>query len=159
MKPVIVENYLTDVDFKLLKEMILSADFPWYFNNESIQEKPSHFQFTHTFYKDDMKNNYYPLVEKIVAKLNPHCLLRIKANLNTQTDQIIETGEHVDTHDKRFTSAVFFINNNDGYCRVGDQKIYSKENTIIIFNSNTIHSGTTCTNNSIRVLINFVYID
>ena len=98
------------------------------------------------------------MVEKAVNKLDPLCLIRVKANLNPQTDKIVETGEHEDMNDDRFTSAVLFLNNCDGYCRVGETKFFSEENKLIMFNSNTTHTGSTCTDVPRRVLINFVFL-
>ena len=80
-----------------------------------------------------------------------------EANLNTQTSKIIETGEHTD-EDKRFTSAVFFLNSCNGYCKIDNKKIKSEDNKMVIFNSNKKHTGSTCTDVDRRMLINFVYI-
>ena len=41
----------------------------------------------------------------------------------------------------------------------GNEKVYSKENSIVIFKSNELHTGSTCTDASRRVLINLVYVD
>ena len=84
--------------------------------------------------------------------------MRIKANLNEQTDEIIETGYHTDYEDSRLKSAVYFLNTCDGYCKVMNKKIYSVENKIVIFNSNVLHTGSTTTNEKRRILINFIYI-
>jgi len=56
------------------------------------------------------------------------------------------------------------MNTNNGYTyfnnggRNGSDKfVNSKENTIVFFKANQKHYGTTCTNEKIRVLINFNY--
>jgi hypothetical protein len=158
MKPTVIENFLVKEDFQILKENVFSKYFPWYFNHRSVLEIDSQYQFTHIFYNEDVKNNFFSLVQKAVDKLDPISLLRVKANLNPQTNKIVETGEHQDMYDDRFTSAVLFLNNCNGYCRIGDTKFFSEENKLIMFNSNTKHTGSTCTDVSRRVLINFVFL-
>jgi|SRR5210317_1294514 len=157
MKPTVIENFLVKEDFQILKTNILSANFPWYFNKDSVQEFDSQYQFVHIFYNNFTPNAYFPLVLKVIDRLNPSSIVRIKSNLNTQSEKIIETGEHVDTYEPYFKSAVLFINNCNGYCRIGNDKIYSKENTLVMFDSNTKHTGSTCTDKERRVVINFIF--
>jgi|TARA_R110000744_G_scaffold66608_1_gene136191 hypothetical protein len=159
MNPSIVEDFLSKKDFSILKENLLSADFPWCFNQGSVQEFDSQYQFVHIFYNNFTPNNYFPLIGKVFEKLNPTSIVRVKANLNTKTDKIVETGEHVDMYGDGFKSAVLFINNCNGYCRVGNEKIYSKENKLVMFNSNTKHTGSTCTDKSRRIVINFIFTE
>ena len=56
------------------------------------------------------------------------------------------------------TTAVYYINTNNGWTEFenGD-KVESVANRIVIFDSNTMHTGTTCTDEKVRVLINFNY--
>ena len=156
----IVENFLNDQDFKNIKHNLLNIDLPWYFNEKCLSDetKDQHYQFSHIFFNNHQKEQFYQLIQPLVDKINPAAIHRIKANCNPKTEKIIETGMHEDTFDNRFTSSVFFINDNNGYCRIGDQKIYSKENRLVTFNSTTRHTGSTCTNTIRRVLINLVYI-
>tara|TARA_R110000803_G_scaffold182533_1_gene244898 strand:+ start:764 stop:1243 length:480 start_codon:yes stop_codon:yes gene_type:complete len=159
MSPIVVEDFLAKEDFNILKENLLSADFPWYFNQDSVKEFDSQYQFVHIFYKNFTPNNYFPLVSKVFEKLNPTSIVRVKSNLNTKTDKIVETGEHVDMYDDGFKSAVLFINDSNGYCRIGKQKIYSKENKLVLFDSRTKHTGSTCTDKSRRIVINFIFTE
>lgn len=158
MSTTVIKNFLDEEDFKILKENVFSKYFPWYFNDHSVQGLNSQYQFIHILYNEDVKNNYFPLVQKAINKFDPLCLIRVKANLNPQTNKIVETGEHQDMYDDRFTSAVLFLNNCDGYCRIGDTKFFSEENKLVMFNSNTTHTGSTCTDVSRRVLINFIFL-
>jgi len=155
----IITNLLDKKDFVELKNIILCDEFPWFFNEHSIDSESinSPPQFTHNFLKDYRISNYFFCVEKILKKIDHSVMFRIKANLNTQTEKIIETGLHTDIDKKGFTSAVFFVNNNDGYCRIQNTKINSEENKLVIFDSSITHTGTSCTKNGRRVVINFVY--
>ena len=67
---------------------------------------------------------------------------------------MIETGEHTDIDNKNFLSAVFFLNNCDGYCRIKDKKVYSENNKIVIFNGSNYHSSVTQTDTKQRICIN-----
>ena len=156
----IIDNFLDFKNFNHLKNLVFSQDFPWTYNEYCIDPPaPQINQFTHVFFWDNVARETYPLVLPIVNKLNPKSIGKIKGNLNLKPEKIMETGVHTDTADERFTSAVYFLNDNNGYCRIGDQKIYSKENSIVIFKSNILHTGSTCTDKNRRILINFVYID
>ena len=156
---IIKKNFLDLKDYQQIKGAISSGEFPWYFNETSlIKDKNSPFQFTHVFLNNGMTNNTVNILKPLLSKLKALTFLKIKANLNTRTNKIIETGEHVDADD-RFTSAVFFLNECDGYCKIGNKKIKSEDNKILIFKSNEKHTGSTCTDSKRRMLINIVYIE
>ena len=159
---IIKNNLLNLNDYQKIKKTMSSANFPWYFNESSLHGDPKEqekniFQFTHTFLQDGIISSNMNILEPLLPELNAVTFFRIKANLNTQTSEIIETGEHTD-EDKRFTSAVFFLNNCNGYCKIDNKKIKSEDNKMVIFNSNKKHTGSTCTDVDRRMLINFVYI-
>ena len=156
---IIKKNFLDLKDYQQIKEAISSDEFPWYFNEVSlITDKNSPFQFTHIFLKNGMTNSTINILNPLLSKLKALTFLRIKANLNTRTSKIIETGEHSD-EDDRFTSAVFFLNECNGYCKIGNKKIKSEDNKILIFKSNEKHTGSTCTDSKRRMLINIVYVE
>ena len=50
-----------------------------------------------------------------------------------------------------------YLNNNNGYTFFGDDKVYSVENRLVLFNGRTLHGGTTCTDNDLRVVLNINY--
>jgi len=154
----IIKNFLEKKDYKNIKETIFSDGFPWYFYEESVTNIPVP-QFVHMmFWQQKLFSNNYSLLVPILNKLNPLALYKIKVNLNYKTETVIETGEHIDLDNKNFLSAVFFLNNCDGYCRIKDKKVYSEDNKIVIFNSNEKHTGTTTSNSSRRIVINIIYL-
>ena len=154
----LIDNFLNKDEFLFVKNNILSDEFPWFFNEHSLNDKTSHFQFIHNFFNQNTKRQFYQIIEPIVKKINPIALERVKGNCNTKTTEIIETGIHQDSYDKRLTSSVFFVNDCDGYCKIEGNKIYSKQNRLVTFSSSSEHTGTTCTDKSRRVLINLVYL-
>ncbi len=156
---VVVHNYLKQKDFKVLKDYLESETLNWFWNNFSTTaDAPWIPQFTHTFFKNNLRTGNFDVLMPILDKLNPAALIRIKANLNFRTEKVLETGMHPDSDDKRFMSSILFINTNDGYARTGTEKCPSTENTLITIPSHQEHTGTTCTNAPRRLVLNIVYL-
>jgi len=158
----IIDNFLDKENFKLLQDNILTYNFPWYFNNGVNVIGDEYFQFTHNFYKEfHVTSHLYNLIEPLIKKINPLSLIRVKANLITRTLKIIEHGMHIDQFGKKTPkskTAIFYCNTNNGYTKFenGD-KIESIENRIVVFNNSLYHSGSSCTDEKIRVVININY--
>jgi hypothetical protein len=161
----IIDNCISAEDFLLIKSTMLDGDFPWYYKNYKVakdlpaEDSKQDFQFIHNFYNEYApKSSFIGMIEPILAVINPSAIMRIKANLTVATDRIIEYPFHVDIKNFKGTTAVFYVNNNDGYTVFKDGSVVeSKENRLVIFNSDVLHSGTTCTDEKIRCVINFNY--
>lgn len=162
----IINNFLPDQDFKVIQKELCSPNFPWYFNDEVVDEdkynlNKNHFQFTHTFYADNMPTQSFFLLKPVIDKINPFSIIRIKANLTTQMEHIIEHGFHTDfkNENSKITTAIYYINNNNGYTKFQDNTgVESKENRFVEFDSSSFHTGTNCTDEKRRIVINFNYI-
>lgn len=143
--------------------MITSSAFPWYYNaNINFDDDPEgYFQFTHVFYQNFAPSSeFYPVITKLISILNLRSLIRIKANLLTSTPAIVEHRFHRDFPERNSgtKSAIFYLNTNDGYTKFEDgQKIESVENRLVIFDGDLLHTGSTCTDQNVRVVINFIY--
>ena len=76
------------------------------------------------------------------------------------TDKNINTGSHTDNKQKGLKSAVYFVNDNDGYLYNFEEKksVKSVANTMCIIDSNVLHAGFTCTNSDRRLVINICYL-
>ena len=159
MKYKIIDNFLPTEEFIKIKNLMLSNDFPWYYNNfvshEHIQDG---FYFSHIFYKDYLvKSDKIVLLNSIISKIKPKAIIRIKGNFYTQTHKIIEHGNHVDCtfEHKGF---IFYINSNDGFTKLKDGTIVeSIENRGLFFDPSIEHNSSTCTNQFGRININFNY--
>ena len=161
-------NFLSKKEFNHIKNIMLGTNFPWYYNNTKVDKKGkddlNNYQLTHTFFRDGSVNSEaYRLLEPVLQKLNIKELVRIKANLVPRTFRIHKFEAHLD-QEKDCKAAILYMNTNNGYTyfnnggRNGSDKfVNSKENTIVLFKANQKHYGTTCTNEKIRVLINFNY--
>jgi hypothetical protein len=121
----VIKNFVPFIEYQKMKETIWSNDFSWYFEETTLLDIPSEPQFVHIFYSEHTPNSpFLGAINPLLAAIKPLSIFRIKINLNYRTEKIIETGVHCDLEDKqkRFNSAVFFFNECNGYCRVGDEK-------------------------------------
>ena len=154
-----IDNFLSEEDFIPLSDMLNSFYFPWYFNDEICYEGDGLCQFTHTFFEEltrSPNSDFYPLVECFLDKLEVKELIRIKANLNVKTEVPIQTGYHIDYPDA--TTAVFYLDTNNGGTELNKTTfVESVANRIVIFDSNTQHTGVTCTDQKKRIVLNINY--
>jgi len=162
----VIDNFISKYDLNILKSSI--ENIPWFFSSLSKIGEPEdtllcdeldNFHFTHLFFKDfQITSESTNLVAPILEKLNVRALIRVKANLTPRTSKVIEHCLHRDLDYNDSYTAVYYVNTNDGYTLFEDgTKIDSIENRIVIFPSNMKHTGTTCTNQKNRIVINFNY--
>ena len=90
--------------------------------------------------------------------LDPFVFFNIKGNLTTKNTTIKPFGHHVDIPFKCKT-AILYINNNNGITVFErGKKIESRENRMITFSSNLKHTGTTHTDEKVRIVLNINYL-
>jgi len=156
----IYKNFLPKDIFKKLKNTMMGEYFPWYFNDYvSNFQKENNFQFTFRFINDgdyvcwgEWKNIIIPVLQKI----NHKKINRVKANLIVRTNKIIEHGFHTDQDNG--TTGILYLDNSNGYTKFENgKKIKSEENKYVEFDSTLKHTGSTCTDEQRRVVINFNY--
>jgi hypothetical protein len=162
----IEDNFLAPRCFEALQQAMMGPGFPWYYN-DSIDsgEDIDKFQFVHGFYIESAPiSDNIQVMNPILGVLKPTALYRIKANLLTRTLNIIENKFHADIgrlseeNQKHWTTSIFYVNTNNGYTKFKDgTKIESVANRLLTFPSNLEHTGTSCTDEMVRVVINFNY--
>lgn len=158
----VTDNFLSPEDFEAVRKVMMDDGYlPWYYNHKIIDadvKGEKNIQFTHTFFNNwrfqsDYTNGIAPLLDKV----NPKAWLRIKANLGVFSNEIKEQGYHTD-YEFPCTTAVFYINSNNGYTIFEDgTKVESVANRLVEFDSFYKHSGTTHTDTPQRILINLNY--
>tara|TARA_R110000803_G_scaffold73182_1_gene136956 strand:- start:15 stop:509 length:495 start_codon:yes stop_codon:yes gene_type:complete len=161
----VIDNFLDNEDFNILKKNMLGGFFPWYFSNEvtesSKDEKLSkNYYMIHSFYdkQSNDRSNHFSLLNPILNKLNINSLIRIKGNLYPHSNKLIYHKKHRD-YEYKHNGAIFFLNSNDGFTILNDNiNIKSIANRILFFDSSKSHNSTNCTNEKVRVNINFNYI-
>ena len=172
----IEDNFLDQEKFDELQAFIVSDSLAWNYANipllfgEDPWENPtkkdkSEFQFTHMFYQNDVPRSVnFESLTPILDIIQPISLWRIKANLLTRTSEIVKHGFHIDIDGiseeklKSWSTSIFYMNTNNGYTEFEDgTQVESVANRMVTSPSNLRHRGTSCTDEKIRVVINFNY--
>ena len=165
MKPVVIDNFLDPTEFNNLHHIILSGLIKWEYVPSIVNDDDGDkFQFVHVFYMNN--SGEYPTLGFLNPLLNlikPKELFRIKANILARTSEIEPNVFHTDIGGNMgvipYTTSIFYINSNNGYTEFEDgTKIESVANRLISFPEEMKHRGTSCTDEKIRVVINFNYL-
>jgi hypothetical protein len=162
----VIDNLIDDEVFQTLQQHLMSTKVPWLYAQNVIGEEdvrcdPSYnFQLFLQIYKDFCpQTKAFEVMQPIIMhpQLNIRSIVNIKVNLNPKTETLVEHGFHTDVP-FACTTAVYFLNTNNGYTLFKDgTKIESVANRIVTFPSSMEHSGTTCTDQKRRMVINFNY--
>ena len=176
----IIDNFLPDDIFKEFQNIFLDEKFPWYFNATSVYDDDNCPQFCHAIYMDMEPVSYCweyikPILINGLNLKNHQSILRVKANATPAHSSVIQKRFHYDLVEKGEKSklkdddnynarvsphnvAIIYINTNDGFTLFKDgAKVESIENRCIIFPGNLMHSGSTCTNSPLRLVLNVNY--
>jgi hypothetical protein len=175
----IEDNFLDQNVFDELQTLMMNESFAWYYRSKYYAKligDPSYidlkeedvldqFQFIHTFYDVGIPQSpHMGTLQCFVDLLQPVSILRIRANLLTRLPTLIKNPFHSDIENileekqKQWTTSIFYVNTNDGYTEFEDgTKVDSVANRMLTFPANMKHTGTTCTNQQIRIIINFNY--
>jgi hypothetical protein len=162
----IIDNFLPEDDFKIIQNTFLNDEFPWFltpFKIQKIKNRNSelnelyNFQFTHNLYSQfSPKSLHIETINSILLRLNPSALIKIKANLTPITNDIVTYGYHTDSESTTSYTGVYYLNSNNGVTLFEDGgTVESVANRMLIFNSALKHSGTSCTDQKVRCVINF----
>lgn len=164
---IIIDNFLPETEFLKIKNSMLGGGFPWSYEptvvtaNDNLTINKNNFQFTHTLYFDEKPTSkFFALTIPILKKLKCANVFRVKANLITRTEKRIYHGYHVDIGSRceNIKTAIYYVNTNDGVTSFKDGTIVeSIENRIVIFDNHLEHTGSSCTDENIRCVINLNY--
>jgi hypothetical protein len=175
----IIDNFLPYDVHENIKNLMIGPDpaFPWYLNNsvvgvntEMIEGSPIYdCQFVHTLYRDKVTtSSFFDFINIPFSDLlKPLSWIRIKANLNPVTEMCVKHGWHIDIDSiygekydgSRHKTAVYYVNTNNGKTLLKNgEEVDSVANRMVIFNGNQFHTGTTCTDQKVRCVINFNYV-
>jgi len=159
----VIDNFLPEKEFSILYDTITSTDFPWYYqantifaNEDSNREKI--YYFTHLVVVDSNINSpYFEYFKEIITILDVKNIMRIKINLTPSTPKVIKENEH---QDYNFThkGALLYLNTNNGPTVLEDgTKIDSIRNRLLKFDPSRLHSASRCSDQKVRLNINFNY--
>ena len=165
MKPLIIDNFLSEDYFNLIRNIMLGENIAWFYMDRiDYADDVDKFQFIHSFYaKGNWASAYGNIFGSLFQKLKPKEIYRIKANLLPRTPEIKVNRFHTDIQENNgvipYTTSIFYLNTNNGYTEFEDGTIVeSVANRWISFPEDTKHRGTSCTDEKIRVVINFNYL-
>lgn len=161
----VIDNALKEYNLSFICKRVESCYFPWYWsrvvaNDIFISDLKYNYQLGHTLFTDgEIKSNDFDLLTPLLDLLNIETIHRIKINSNPMTSTIIEHGYHVDNDIPNSKTSIFYLNTNDGYTKFKEtnQTVSSVKNRLITFDTNLLHTGTTCTDQSRRMVINLNY--
>ena len=154
----VVDNFLPEDQFKIIQNNLFHPRFSWAFVPRAHSGERS--QLVHEFWNPVEGNisEYKQLIIPFINRLKPAAILRCKANLQPQNEQIIEDPLHLDFDNISATTSIFYVNTSNGYTHFEDgSKIESIANRLITFPTQTMHGGACCTDQVARVVINFNY--
>jgi hypothetical protein len=164
-------------DYKAhIQEVLFNDWFPWYWNDITKREvngvKQNIFQLTHVFVEENqVTSDYFNLIDPMLDYIKQATgtkikdVFRIKANLLPRqvcSEEDIANAIHVDTRPTGYVSFIYYLHDIDGDIKTYDKDCkvidsYSpKENSLVHFNSNTLHGTRPPTQSKRRVCINFV---
>lgn len=158
MKNKITDNFLPVETANQISSLLLGNNFPWYYNTAvtgNFDENDNEY-YTHLFYADNrICSNFYNIIEPIVDLIYPRSLFRVKANMYPISEKIKEHGFHIDTEWDDVKTAIYYVNDNDGYTKLTDgTKIKSVKNKLVTLSPLVSHTSSTSTNGP-RVTLNF----
>ena len=161
----IEDNFLNTQVFKNIQELYFSNQIPWTYGEvvydhelKSDAFKLDNYQFSHLLYSyEQPSSNLFEQVVPVLNSIDLATICKVKVNMNTRTSKIVEHGFHTDVPFKCKTS-ILYLNTNDGYTIFEDgTKIESVENRLVTFDSHIKHTGTSCTNQKVRLVLNINY--
>jgi hypothetical protein len=159
----VFKNVLKKEEADYLEDRFTSNTFPWFITRGIVNEKiDKDYQFNHIFYTDfRINSDSFNLLEPILNVLKPTSLIRIKANLVPKDNKITKHKMHTDVPAPTSSkTAVYYVNTNNGFTLFKkNKKITSEKNKLVMFNSDTEHASTTCTNKDYRIVLNFNYFE
>ena len=174
----VIDNFLSKEDFKVLKEIVISNQIPYYYSDHVSSPKEEDdirfSYFTHTLFNNN--RIFSPFFEEFQKRILNYksleivSLLRMKINVYPRTEKRITHPRHQDftlkgfnkTKNIKFNGFILSFNTCDGatiiYKDGKCHEIPSVENRALFFDSSLFHSSTNCTNARGRFNININYI-
>lgn len=155
----VIDNALSQEEFKSLKEKILSynSDPSWHYGGIVYHEDKEKqlalmlynaFQPTHELFFD---------LEPLFFHIQPRAFIRVKINRMFRTEEPFLPAFHTDVSDS--TTAVFHLTTTNGKTVFkSGEEFDAIENRLIIFDSNLEHTGYTCTDKDERIVLNLNYV-
>ena len=168
------KNFLPSIFFNKLKNLVTGRYFPWFFLNQTVflpgVKHDKHFMFDHVLYNTAgslTRSNYFkdfePILYFLDDKIKVNKILRMKLNLYTNQNKIIEHVSHTDIFykdkpKKDVSVEILNFTTCNGGTIIEGEKYPSNENELLIFNNLNKHFGIVQTDTQTRVVLNIATI-
>jgi hypothetical protein len=160
----VLDDFLERTTFLRLRSAVEAPAFRWRTehvlkpDSTDLQELDNQ-QEVHGLYRRkgpaEYRSNDFGLVLPVLELLRPAELIRIKLNRTPRHERHLEYGLHVDTTRPGATTAILYLNSNNGYTLFeGGERVVSVANRIVIFDAARRHTGATCTDADYRLVLN-----
>tara|TARA_B100000900_G_scaffold112136_1_gene93791 strand:+ start:1322 stop:1816 length:495 start_codon:yes stop_codon:yes gene_type:complete len=163
---IVIDEFIRKETFPQVQDIFLNdKNFYWSWSNvvdDNTCDEIDNHQFFHMFYYEHSPvSKYWSYVVPILRKLDAKAIYSVKANCNVRTQNIVRHGFHVDVPaNYNSKTAILYINTNNGYTEFENgERVESVANRLVLFDSELKHTGTTCTDQQRRVVLNLNYID
>ena len=158
----VIDNYITDKDFEHIRDWAFSHEVEWRRSPGVADDDDTHLgYFYHQLYNDQEPKSRWlheGMVAPLIQRAKMAVCLRIKMNLYPSTETIQYHAPHKDLPFPH-QAAVYCLNTCDGGTTIGTTRIDSVANRMIIFNGNEDHFSSTCTDQPVRMNINFNWLN
>jgi hypothetical protein len=188
MKHLIIDDFLPIEHFEELKRNVLGSNtvydtgtLPLFYAGGSVQAAEVHQwdhiykrfnldysnpcpHLSHVFFQNNegTSPNYKQIIIPILEVIRPVAVERVKLNINLSTAKNTASGWHVDTEDRRLTTALLFLTSHEegGTLLETGELIKPIENRLVQFPSYIAHTGiiSTSIDEKVRAVINFNYL-
>jgi hypothetical protein len=161
----VINNFLPINDFKRIQDVLFSSEINWFYKDALVKggKKNNLFFFSHCFFNEGrIQSPLFNLIIQPCLNLIEHnSLIEIRANLTFKQQRLTKSDYHVDRNFPCKT-AILYLNDCNGYTSLKYnnklKKISSKENKLLIFDSQIKHAAVLQTDTKRRIVINFNYI-
>lgn len=160
----ITDGFLDSGAFLAMRKALLDPDFP--LKRSQIIKNPgpdidpdANLQYVHGFFlrKPGILHvsDRFEVIRPAVERLGPELLLRVKLNLTRRQATHVEYGLHVDTSHPGASTAILYLNTNNGYTVFEDgTRVESVANRLVLFDATRRHTGASCTDVDYRLVLN-----
>jgi len=175
-----IDDFLPKYTFNRLQNFVLGIDFPWHWSD--FDYNPQDPTITKVDTKDvgtfmlhnvlltpkgptsDMYRNFFPITDA----LHEHNVpigepLKWKLNLYTNQNKVKYLAKHTDFYETtnnnfEYITGILCFTSDNGASIIGDKEFETKENRLILFDGNLVHSAFTQTDKDRRVIMNINYM-
>lgn len=167
---IIIDDLLGAEDLACL-DQISGRFFPWTYQAHSDFEGDGVPQFVHIFAQNTgnfFQTEQMPIIHPLLMSVGVSSIISIKTNLTPRSDVRVYGGWHTDrefdglpeTYRQTVTTAVFYLNDNDGGTELRDGTfIDARRNRVAMFPSGTEHRAVRHTTGDFaRIVVNLNFI-